>query len=474
MARRSRSTIPALATVCLAALLAAVLLRREAGIGQPEAPAEGGYNVILILVDTLRADHLGSYGYHRPISPNLDAFAADNLLFENATSQAGCTFPSVNSMLTSRNPARFLKQPRGHLGIPASIPSLPQILRARGYRTLAVSASPIVRNAPSKHNKYGGYGEGFDSFDEQCLWREAACVNQTALRILDTVSPGKGPLLLYLHYIDPHGHYRPPETHRLRFARPYQGKEFIRLGNPNPIESMLYHGGPDVDLNDRDLEHLVDLYDEEIAYFDEQFGLLLDALEQRDLLDDSLLVVLSDHGEEFLGHGNIKHCHSVYQSLVGTPLIIQLPAPLRGAARRLKTPVQNLAIVPTALDYLGIDASGYGFKGRSLRSLIESGDGFEQRLAFSSQSTFRSVRNKRYKLIIDLREDDQQLFDLQQDPRERERIERRRSDAGEAEILKRLRRELFAWVFATEGRDLQRSLDAARQTEEQLRALGYL
>lgn len=119
----------------------------------------GPQNVLLVVVDTLRADRLSLYGYPRPTSPNLDAFAREGVTFLNARSPAGCTFPSVNALLTSRDPALFLGKPSG-MGIPETVRSLPEILRDHGYSTAAVSASLIVRNNPSKMNPVGGFGEG--------------------------------------------------------------------------------------------------------------------------------------------------------------------------------------------------------------------------------------------------------------------------------------------------------------------------
>ncbi|HZI63486.1 MAG TPA: sulfatase-like hydrolase/transferase, partial [Thermoanaerobaculia bacterium] len=193
-------------------------------------------NVVLVLVDTLRADHVGAYGYGRPTTPNFDAFAAQGILFERAWSQAACTFPSVNSLLTSRYPARFLGQPGGAMGIPPEQPALPEILGRAGYATAAVSASPIVRRTPTRFNPGGGFGRGFERFDESCLWRDASCVTARARAELGQLRP---PFFLYLHYMDPHGPYQPPAGAPRRFAGKCAGPDFICRGDPNPIARML-------------------------------------------------------------------------------------------------------------------------------------------------------------------------------------------------------------------------------------------
>jgi len=149
-----------------------------------------------MLVDTLRADHMSLYGYERATTPFIDGFAADAVVFDRARSQAGCTFPSVNSLFTSRYAFDFYRQGESQMGIPAEYPTIAEILRARGYHTIAVSASPIVRLTPTKENPNGGFGAGFEVFDESCLWDDAECVNARALKLLGDT---RETFFLYLH-----------------------------------------------------------------------------------------------------------------------------------------------------------------------------------------------------------------------------------------------------------------------------------
>jgi len=120
-------------------------------------------NVLFLLVDTLRSDHLGCYGYTRDTSPNIDHFAESCVVFTNVRAQATCTFPSVNSLLTSRYPFRFIGQKQGNIGIPDDVPTLADAFKALGYGTFAISASPIVCSHPTDLNPHGGFGNGFDS-----------------------------------------------------------------------------------------------------------------------------------------------------------------------------------------------------------------------------------------------------------------------------------------------------------------------
>ena len=422
-------------------------------------------NVILILVDTLRADHLGAYGYARPTSPNVDAFAAESLQFTGARSQASCTFPSANSILTSRYPSAFLGQPApSPLGIPESIPSIAEILRERGFRTAAVSASPVVRNTPGRFNPGAGFGRGFESFHEGCEWRSAACVNRAAFPLIR--SADERPFFLYLHYMDPHGPYEPPKHHRRRWALGRPDKKFVRDGNPNPIGDMLYKGAPDPGITPQDLQHLIDLYDEEIAFFDSQLAELLQVIRDAGRMEDTILVFVSDHGEDFLEHGHIKHCRTLFDSSIKTPLLLRLPGARPGVLDR---PVQNLDVVPTLLDYLGIDTGGLAFEGESLRPLIEGPNGDRPELdphQYGMQGTLRSAADGRHKVIHDLGKGSFELYDLAADPQET-----RDALRGQRRTFHRLRQALTGWLRKTEGTGkAEESLEAERR----LRALGYL
>jgi arylsulfatase A-like enzyme len=458
-------------------LAALGVLLAVAACSRPPAEPERPRNVIFILVDTLRADHLGAYGYKRDTSPNLDAFARKSVFFRAARSQASCTFPSVNSILTSRYPAAFLGQPNQEMGIPEQIPSLAEVLRLRGYRTVAVSASAVVRNTPSQYNPGAGFGRGFEVFNEDCVWKAAACVNRQVFPLLrrksaegDGAAEGDGgdqrPLFLYLHYLDPHGPYKPPQGYPYRFAKGTPEKAFIRNGNPNPIGDMIYKGAPDPGATPADLQHLIDLYDEEIAYFDSQWVHLLRALEDGGWLDDSILVFAADHGEEFLEHGHIKHCRTVFDSSVKVPLFFHIPGV---GARALEQPVQNLDIVPTLLDYLGLPTTGLTLEGESLRPLIEKGTAGDPH-QYSLSGSYRSVADGRYKLIQDLGGDAFWLFDLQKDPGEAHDVL-----AAERRTFHGLREALGGWLAQTEGQGrADESLRKAREAEEKLRSLGYL
>lgn len=420
-------------------------------------------SLIVALVDTLRADHTSLHGYVRPTTPFLKELARESVVFERARSQAGCTYPSVNSMLTSRYAFEFYRRGSESLGIPGDLPSMAEFFKAQGYATVAVSASPIVRATPSSHNPGGGFGAGFDVFDETCLWKPAECVNQRAREILQNLEE---PFFLYLHYMDPHDFYQAPHGHR-RFAGDYEGFDFIAAGNPNPIGEMIYDHGPLIEYTDADIQHLVDLYDDEIHYFDDRFRAFISDLENLGILDRAMLVLTSDHGEEFLEHGHIKHCRGVWDTLTHVPFLLRFPG--GGGPQQVQGTVQLVDILPTVLDYLGIPFDASEMAGISLRSIIEGTD-VRARYAFSDQSKYRGVHDGRHHLILDGSDTTMALFDTDNDPLELENI----FAAGHPQC-EGLSAELDLWLEETGQRlRFDAALEASKAQEEQLRALGYL
>lgn len=435
----------------------------------PAPPTAAPLNVVVVLVDTLRSDHLGGWGYNRNTSTNIDHFFQDGgVVFYGNRAQASCTFPSANSILTSRYPAIFLDQPEKRMGIPEEVPSLAAILSARGYGTIALSASPIVRDTPTRYNGHGGFGGGFDVFDEDCMWREARCLNERLLPLLDEVGE---PFLLYLHYMDVHDPYRPPAWYRKRYALDGEQRlDFVRAGNPNPIADAIQWRKPMPEYQPADLQHLIDLYDDEIVYFDGEFAVLMGELAQRGVLERTIVALVADHGEQFLEHGYMKHCHTLYDTDILTPLALRIPGVPGGVA--VADPVQNVDLVPTVLDYLGIAADGFAFDGRSLRPRIEGQGGGEPAppYAYAMQGTRRSVADERFKLSFDARKRSFELHDLVADPDESRDV----LDDHPHDFL-RLQHALHLWeAEIAGGRTAEDLVRLGEEVQERLRALGYL
>ncbi len=442
------------------------LIAGGAGLGcRPSEEAARPPNVVIVLVDALRADHLSLYGYSRPTSPHLDRLAGESVVFEQARAQASCTVPSANSILTGRAPARFLGQGGGAMGIPPAVTSLAERFDRAGWATVAVSASPIVRASPTRFNPGGGFQAGFDVFDEACLWSSAACVNRQALTHL---AAAEEPFFLYLHYMEPHGPYSPPDGWERRFAAAGDTlPEWVLRGDPNPLAAIARGGGGVSALPAGALEHLVALYDDEIAYFDESFRQLMATWERSGLADRTLIVLLADHGEAFLEKGYAKHCNSVYDSEIRTPLLIRPPGGTAG--RRIGSAVANLDVAPTVLAAAGLPIPEE-LEGTSLWPAVTSPAG-EARLpgrAFAAWAAQRALVAEGRKVIYHLEGERWEAFDLAADPGETQDLLATRPEA-----VRRLQSRLARWIREAEGRHD----DAARrdrEATEQLRALGYL
>ena len=449
-----------------AALLAAGFATLLAGCSADgeDTSACADCNVVLVLADTLRADRLGAYGYERETSPFFDRLAERGVLFEQTRSTASCTFPAVNSMLTSRSAQIFLDETT-RPGIPEGVRSLPEMLGEQGRRTLAVSASPVVRATPSKHNPKGGYSRGFEVFDESVSWAHGTHVTLKAAELLEQVDE---PFFLYLHYMDPHDPYLPLKPFQGLFADSYEGPhDFIAEGDPNPLSAMIREGSFEQQVDEqRDLGHLSDLYDESVRTFDLALEQLVKQLEQRGLMERTLLIVTSDHGEAFYEHGVVKHCYTVFDNEVHIPLLVVGPGVARGRAR---VAVSLLDIVPTVLEHLGLAAEPQ-LEGESLQRFLVDPSLEQSRLAFSSMGVYRSVTDGQHKLIRQLAADRYGLYDIRTDPGEREDIL-----DGERRVFFHLREQLLGWIERNEGsKSAAEREDLAREIEEELRSLGYL
>ena len=424
-------------------------------------------NVLVLLADTLRADHLSLYGYQRPTSPFLDAWAGRaGVVFDNARSQAPCTFPSANSILTSKSPGVFYAEMRRStsMAIPAQVPTLAQVLAAAGYDTAAVSASPIVRATPSDENPDGGFGAGFRVFDESVLWRDAEVVNRRAAELVRGL---REPFFLYVHYMDPHDPYvsRPRADGGARFAeRPPDGSvpDFLLRGDPDPVATRIYEEHRPAGLSRAEIDYLIARYDDEIRFWDGQLATVVRALETSGRAGRTVVAVVADHGEEFLEHGDIKHCRSLYEAEIHVPLVLFVPGV---APRRVAQPVSNLDLMPTLLDLVGIASRVARPEGRALRPLLRPGGRVAPAFQFAAWSSLQSLSDGHFKLIRDARTRSFRLFDLARDPGET--VDRSGDDPLVAERLKRA-------LWDAYERQHQEGIAGGEEAAARLKALGYL
>ncbi len=306
--------------------------------------------VILISVDTLRRDHVGAYGYPKPTTPVLDALAKGGVLADDAVSVSSWTLPSHLSMLTSVLPGAHggtdMKQ-----GFNRSVPSVAELLKAQGVATHAVTSHLYV-------SQTYGLEAGFDSMN----FRQDRLAENVANHAMDLVDRfGDRPFFIFLHFYDPHWHYAPPPDVLKIFEASYAGK---LTGNLKDFQKLR----PD-QVKPADLDHLLALYDGEIRYTDNEIGRLMTHLKDRGVLRNTLMVLTSDHGEEFLEHGSWEHQKTLYEEVIRVPLMMAGPGL---APRRETQPVSLLDIAPTILDFLFVERAP-SMKGMSLlRPLAES------------------------------------------------------------------------------------------------------
>lgn len=371
-------------------------------------PADGTRkpNVIIYLIDALRADHLGCYGYETATSPNIDALAKDAILFENAIAQSSWTRTSVASIFTGLYPKTHGVKSEND-ALPSEATTLAEILRAAGYRTAAFVANSTV-------GKPFGFNQGFvDSvyFD----WKLSDAVNKQAFAWLEAKTH-KQPFFLYVHTIDPHAPYGPPRDFREQFAA---GVRSIDIGSVSNIKKLHQKKIP---VTQTLIADLVSLYDAEIAFNDHNFGSLMKELRKNELYEETLIIFVSDHGEQFYEHEAWEHTTSLHREVLHVPLMIKLPSSGTGGQRIAKQ-AQHIDILPTILDYLGLDIPTQ-VEGRSLLVRRER-DGLMRR-SLSYVNLYgvwaESVREGRWKLMRQRRRGRQgtylHLYDQQRDPDE--------------------------------------------------------
>jgi arylsulfatase len=375
------------------------------------------FNVIWITWDSVRADHVSCYGYPRPTTPNLDGLAREAVLFEKAIAQHNWTYPSYASMFTSMGIWEF---PSRRLSL--QLHTLAELLRNHGYRTVG-----FVQNWNLDGQFH--FNQGFNAYFELPNRASPNLVNHFALRTINKLSQRQEPFFLFLHYEQPHfpAASRAPLIESLagRSKSPFQS-EFVRSPFPlldeDEIYRLMYSNGkgwnPKAPDAEKKLQYLVDFYDANIRYTDEALGEVLDALKKRGVFDNSLIIVNSDHGEEFADHGKFGHgSRNLHPEVTVVPLVIRFPASMSIAPTRVAVPVQGLDIFPTVLTTVGIPLPQY-ISGRSLVPIEQIGS--RERLAFSSAGKLVAVRSRRYALFVDYAsKSPPRFFDLANDPQER-------------------------------------------------------
>lgn len=432
-------------------------------------------DIIVYLIDTLRADHLGLYGYPRPTSPRIDAFGDDATVFLDAQAQSSWTRSAVTSLFTGLLPQVHGVNGRDDALTPA-VTTLAEGLSAAGYETLGFITNGNV-------DAVFGLDQGFDHYqylreseDNVDFHQQSDRLNTWAFKWLDGLAPRneRKPFFLYLHSTDPHAPYTPADEFYEAFAPGVDRKvgwidhvQDIAAGRKAPPEGTA--------------DDFRNLYDAEIAFNDHHFGRLIDRLRADGLYDSSLIIVVSDHGEEFFEHGGWEHGKTLYAEQLRVPLIVKLPHG-EGAGQRLAARAEQVDILPTLFDWLDIDTPPVD--GKSLMPWIRNAIPLSNDLPAGTRPSYaylrlgkfhaRSVLDDGYKLIVDRTEHrrgkEEELFRVLDDPAEAHELSALH-DLERGHLAQRLRRFELDLRSRARGSNTVEIDDALR---ERLEALGYL
>jgi arylsulfatase A-like enzyme len=429
---------------------------------RPRASA-GAPNIILISIDSLRADHLHAYGYRRETSPNLDRLAAQGALFETVMSPTSWTLPSHMTLLTSLPPERHgVTTNRKRLG--RDIPTLPMRLQHAGYYTAGVVSATYL-------DGLFGFSRGFDEYDDYSLPHASGdrsakqvsspAVTNVALQILRrraAIHDGH-PFFLFVHMFDVHYDYNPPEPFAHMFDPVYCGKA---TGEASAIGHLAKR---------RDLDHVVALYDGEIAFVDAHIGNILQALTALHLDDNTIVAVVADHGEEFFEHGRAGHFKTLYDEVLHVPLLIRYPGHIP-PGKIVKGQVRLMDVPSTLLELAGVRVHKAHSDSDSVSlasALLSAGEGTAPPLpAFGDlNATLASLRTDQGKVIWNLQTNRREFYDLLHDPGEHHAVPGRG--------ISKLADQLERWRSSAKKKDNEAdSIELGDEEKSALKSLGYL
>ncbi|MCA9575036.1 MAG: sulfatase-like hydrolase/transferase [Sandaracinaceae bacterium] len=434
---------------------------------------EPARNVVVVLIDTLRADKLRPFNSNSRVeAPTIDSLAQAGAVFELAQSAENWTKPSVASVLTGLYPMTHGQKTESSSLSPDAV-LLSEHLKEQGFRTGSFLANGYVSDR-------FGFNQGWDHYTNYIRENKSTEAENVFSEAATWIEQNRGErFFAYIQTIDPHVPYDPPEEYLRRYdARPnYAGQVRARM-TPDLLVGAK-RNPPTVTFDESDRRRLEALHDAEITQHDHFFGRFLARLEELGLTEDTLVVVVSDHGEEFNDHGSYGHGHSVYQELLHVPLMFRLPGRIP-TNTRVGTAVSTLNIPATVTDLLGVPTMPTQ-EGRSLVNLMLGVNQPGPQVAFSDfQDERRVITTGRWKFLLrgNLTST---MFDLQQDPRERQQL-----PAGSSPVAQRFCRVMLSqflgstergnWTGSQQRRGTElRGGDAVMDDEiqGQLRALGY-
>ncbi len=438
--------------------------------------------VVLIVVDVLRADHLGTYGYRaRPTSPSIDRWAEQGLVFERAWATSSWTLPSFGSILTGYLPSAHsagievgedaeadfeIVAARNFVTLPEVVPTMAGILASEGFATGAIVANPFL-------DPRFGLGRGFAYYDhadtDNSELRSATEVVDLALEWVDANS--SRPFFLMVHLFDPHLDYDAPVPFRGRFA--VAGNDGLEL----PVQGLWPIRNRIAEMGATERDFISAAYDEEIAYIDSEIGRFMDGLLHRGVLDRSLVALTADHGEELFEHDGFEHGHSMYDGVLRVPLILWGTQVVPG---RESVPVSLIDLAPTILEAAGVAASAdeaavAAVGGLPGRSLLDTARPVwpEQRVVIAEGLLYgpetKAIVRWPYKAILEVDNGRAMLFDLEADPREQSDLAAQRP-----KVLSALLGELSDRLAEARALGVAPDADLDEALLQRLRALGYI
>ena len=336
-----------------------IVAQRGSAKAEPKQP-----NVMLISLDTLRADRLGFLGYHRETSPNLDRFARESVVFTNARAPAAKTLPSHAAVFTGLYPETFyyFNESNKRWRIPAGIPTIATYMKRAGYFTIALTAGGYVA---AKLGFFKDFDEYREMGNEEIFgrWRkegeepipEKGKITglRKARKWINSYDLG-APFFMFLHTYAVHAPYIQPPAYRNLFSEnaEYESPEYVPSKILNEINNLAVRKGIGADA--LTLQGLGAAYDRGIRWVDDELEIVLDALRERGIFDNTLIVIFSDHGEEFGEHGYVSH-RQLYEEILHVPMIFRFPPKAKFRARRITKNTGIVSILPTLLDFLGIE-----------------------------------------------------------------------------------------------------------------------
>lgn len=453
--RHSTACVRGLRLPGVAALLLPLLILAGCGESgrQEKVKEEKMANVILVTVDTLRADRLGCYGNEYIKTPMMDSLAAKGVVFEKAYCQVPTTGPSHSSILTSLYPREHGVLNNTNV-LDDRFTTLPEILKGRGYKTAAFLGVWVLEA------KYG-FSQGVDEFSVSEDEKRPEEVTRWLAKNKN------GPFFLWLHLFAPHRPYQPPIPYDTMYDADYKG------GYDGSVKSAKEIYDKKVKLGERDLRHIKALYDSEVSYTDSLLSKIFAAVDENGLADNTLIVLTADHGEVLYEHEYyFGHSFSLYDPAIRVPLIMVYPGVLP-EGRRVGEQVESVDIAPTVLDVLGMVKQGGSFHGKSLLPAVTGGwkaaPAFSETFAPEGRENKGAVNSGGWKLLKYQDDSRLEMYDIMKDPAENDDLAH-----SEKERLAEMEGMLDGFVHRFENPAADGKAKPDEETRKKLKSLGYV